>query len=207
MPRCRATAAELSYTRRVVFRLLLLARSAWWRLGMFAAERHYGERLRIGSAVRVRNPLDVTVGSSGSVRIGARSLLDQRVTVTALGQVAIGDDCFIGAGTAIGCEAAISIGDRVAIAPYCVLVDTNKAFGDVSRPIVGQGRSHGPITIADDVWLGAGVSVMPGVTIGPHSVVAAGAVVTRSIPGGVVAAGVPAVVLRAVDGTVAGSQR
>jgi len=55
-----------------------------------------------------------------------------------------------------------------------------------------------PITIADNVWLGGGVIVCPGVTIGRDTVVGAGAVVTRDLPGGVVAAGVPARVLREI---------
>ena len=55
-----------------------------------------------------------------------------------------------------------------------------------------------PITIADNVWLGGGVIVCPGVTIGQDTVVGAGAVVTKDLPAGVVAAGVPARVLRAI---------
>ena len=55
-----------------------------------------------------------------------------------------------------------------------------------------------PITIADNVWLGGGVIVCPGVTIGQHTVVGAGAVVTKDLHAGVVAAGVPARVLREI---------
>jgi maltose O-acetyltransferase len=62
-----------------------------------------------------------------------------------------------------------------------------------------QGWEYGqPITLADNVWLGAGVIVCPGVTIGQDTVVGAGAVVTRDLPAGVVAAGVPARVLREI---------
>lgn len=56
-----------------------------------------------------------------------------------------------------------------------------------------------PITIADNVWLGGGVIVCPGVSIGQNTVVGAGAVVTRGLPAGVVAAGVPARILREID--------
>lgn len=54
------------------------------------------------------------------------------------------------------------------------------------------------ITLADDVWLGGGVIVCPGVTIGHDTVVGAGAVVARDLPAGVIAAGVPARILREI---------
>ncbi len=57
-----------------------------------------------------------------------------------------------------------------------------------------------PITIGDDVWLGGGVIVLPGVTIGENTVVGAGAVVTRDLPANVVAVGNPARVVRTLDG-------
>ena len=60
-------------------------------------------------------------------------------------------------------------------------------------------ESAEPITIGDNVWLGGGAIVCPGVTIGDDTVVGAGAVVTRDLPAGVVAAGVPARVLREID--------
>jgi acetyltransferase-like isoleucine patch superfamily enzyme len=52
--------------------------------------------------------------------------------------------------------------------------------------------SEGPITIGDDVWIGTGAIILDGVTIGPHAVISAGAVVARDIPEGAIAAGIPA---------------
>jgi len=57
-----------------------------------------------------------------------------------------------------------------------------------------------PVVVEDDVWLGLGVVVLKGVTIGQGSVIAAGSVVTRSVPAGVVVGGVPARVLREIRG-------
>jgi maltose O-acetyltransferase len=59
-------------------------------------------------------------------------------------------------------------------------------------------ESAKPIVVGDNVWLSAGVIVCPGVTIGDHTVVGAGAVVTRDLPAGVVAMGVPARVIRQI---------
>jgi maltose O-acetyltransferase len=57
-----------------------------------------------------------------------------------------------------------------------------------------------PVTIGDDVWVGGGAIVLPGVTIGSRSVIGAGSIVTRDIPAGVFAAGNPCRVIRAIDG-------
>jgi maltose O-acetyltransferase len=115
------------------------------------------------------------------------------------------------------CEyGAISLGAKTFINTDAVLLDVcpiivGKACQIASRvqlltaghPIDPQPRRDGwefgaPITLADNVWLGAGVIVCPGVTIGQDTVVGAGAVVNQDLPAGVVAAGVPARVLREI---------
>ena len=90
----------------------------------------------------------------------------------------------------------VHIGKNVFIAPGVCLACA-------SHPIDAQQRAEGieinkPITISDDVWLGANVTVCGGVTIGPRSIIGAGSVVTRDIPADVVAVGNPCRVLRKV---------
>jgi maltose O-acetyltransferase len=110
----------------------------------------------------------------------------------------------------------ISIGDRSFVNYDCVMLDvapirigafcqiaTRVQLLTATHPIDPAARRAGweagePITIGDNVWLGGGVVVCPGVTIGDDTVVGAGAVVTRKLPAGVVAAGVPACVLREI---------
>ena len=110
----------------------------------------------------------------------------------------------------------ISIGARTFVNYDCVMLDvapirigaacqlaTRVPLLTATHPIDPEPRRLGwesaaPITIADNVWLGGGAIVCPGVTIGENSVVGAGAVVTRDLPAGVVAAGVPARVLREI---------
>jgi maltose O-acetyltransferase len=84
-------------------------------------------------------------------------------------------------------------------------VATRVQFITATHPIDPGPRRAGwesaePITVGDNVWLGSGVIVCPGVTIGDDTVVGAGAVVTRDLPAGVVAMGVPARVMREIDG-------
>ena len=93
-------------------------------------------------------------------------------------------------------DATVTIGNNVMIAP-------NVTLATAGHPIVPDIRITGqqfslPIVIEDNVWLGTGVIVNPGVTIGRNSVIGAGSVVTKSIPPDVVAAGVPCRVLRPI---------
>jgi maltose O-acetyltransferase len=112
------------------------------------------------------------------------------------GAVSIGDGTFINVDAVMLDVAAIEIGAACQIATRVQLLTA-------THPIDPEPRRLGweyaePITIADNVWLGGGVIVCPGVTIGQDTVVGAGAVVTRDLPAGVVAAGVPARVLREI---------
>jgi maltose O-acetyltransferase len=93
--------------------------------------------------------------------------------------------------------ARITIGDDVQVGPLVqLLTPTHPLDADLRR---AKWEAAEPIVIGDNVWLGGGVIVCPGVTIGADTVVGAGAVVTRDLPAGVVAAGVPARVTREIQ--------
>ena len=112
------------------------------------------------------------------------------------GAVSIGERTFVNVNAVMLDGAPITIGAACQIATGVQLLTA-------THPIDPEPRRLGweyakPITIADNVWLGGGVIVCPGVTIGQDTVVGAGAVVTRDLPAGVVAAGVPARVQREI---------
>lgn len=108
----------------------------------------------------------------------------------------IGSHSFVNAGLVALDVAPITIGDHVQIATGVqLLTPTHPIDPDLRR--AGWEAAH-PITIEDNVWLGGGVIVVGGVTIGEDSVVGAGAVVTKDVPPGVVVVGNPARVLRPV---------
>lgn len=106
--------------------------------------------------------------------------------------VTLGRGVVLNRGVFVHAPAMISIGEGCLIGPYAVINSGDHEFADRSRPIRGQGHRVAPITIHDDVWIGAHVVVLRGVSIGQGAVVAAGAVVTEDVDPFTIVGGVPA---------------
>jgi len=102
------------------------------------------------------------------------------------------DFCYV---DAVG---GVTIGKNVSIAHGSSLISFNHGWDDVSLPIKYNDINQAPIIIEDDVWIGCGVRIMPGVTIGRRSIIAAGSVVVRDVPGNTVVGGIPARVIKSI---------
>lgn len=114
----------------------------------------------------------------------------------AVGDVIIGDHTRIGLhNTIIG---PVTIGCHVNLAQGITVTALNHNFEDSDKRIDEQGVSTTPVTIEDDIWIGANAVILPGVTIGNHSVVAAGSVVTKNVPPHSLVAGVPAKIIKQI---------
>ena len=114
----------------------------------------------------------------------------------AVGDVMIGDHTRIGLhNTIIG---PVIIGSHVNLAQGITVTALNHNFEDSEKRIDEQGVSTSTVIIEDDIWIGANAVVLPGVTIGHHSVVAAGAVVTKDVPPHSLVAGIPAKVIKQI---------
>ncbi len=129
----------------------------------------------IGEGTYIRAPLFVDYGSN----------------------IAIGSGCFANYGLVALDVAPITIGDDVQIGPNVQLLTPNHPVDAERRR--AKLESAKPIVIGDNVWLGGGVIVLGGVTIGENTVVGAGAVVIRDLPANVVAVGNPARVVRDIQ--------
>ncbi len=118
-------------------------------------------------------------------------------------RVRIGSRCSLWAGPRNG---RITLGDDVLFGPEVFLTAANYRFNEGS-PVTKQAMDEGDITIGNDVWLGARVMVLPGVTIGDYAVVGAGSIVTKDIPSAAIAVGAPARVVstRTVPGLQSGT--
>ena len=110
--------------------------------------------------------------------------------------ISVGENFYTNHNVTILDAAKVTFGDNVFIAPNCV-------FSTAGHAIDSEQRNRGleialPITVGDGVWIGANVSVLPGVTIGSNTVIGAGSVVNKDIPDGVIACGNPCRVIRKI---------
>jgi maltose O-acetyltransferase len=110
--------------------------------------------------------------------------------------ITIGSGSFMNVGGMILDCAPVTIGEDVQMGTSVQLLTPDHPRDPVRRRS-GVESAH-PITIGDNVWLGGGVIVLPGVTIGADSIIGAGSVVTRDVPAGVIAVGNPCRVLRSL---------
>lgn len=110
-------------------------------------------------------------------------------------------NCSLGNNSGIGINAYITgtvdIGDDVMMGPECKIYTTNHCIDKIDIPMNRQGiTKEAPVVIGDDVWIGVRVTILPGVQIGSHSVVCAGAVVTENVPEYAIVGGVPATLIK-----------
>ncbi len=119
--------------------------------------------------------------------------------------IRIGKDSLIGEYTIVRGQGGVMIGDRVYTSPFTQILAVNHVFDDPAIPFVEQGITAQGIVIDDDVWVGAGAIIVDGVHVGEGAVVSAGAVVTKDVPPHTVVGGVPARILKSIDGSEDGS--
>lgn len=127
--------------------------------------------------------------------LGERSVIEDFCCINnAVGEVLIGNQTRIGLhNTIIG---PVHIGNHVNLAQGVIASGLNHNYENVELTISQQGVSTSPITISDDVWIGANSVIAAGVTIGKHCVVGAGSVVTKSVPDYSVVVGNPARIIK-----------
>jgi acetyltransferase-like isoleucine patch superfamily enzyme len=136
----------------------------------------------------------VSVYGTGRIQIGENVLLypDVHLETQENARIEIGDGVVISRGTHIVAVAGVGIGKGSMIGEYTSIRDANHSR-DPGLPIRDSGHTAKPIEIGQEVWLGRGVAVLGGVTIGDKATVGANAVVTRDVPAGVTAVGIPAI--------------
>jgi acetyltransferase-like isoleucine patch superfamily enzyme len=146
-----------------------------------------------GATIRWSTRMDVL--PFNQFQLGANSTIEDFSTVNnGVGDVIIGNNSLIGMGnTIIG---PIQIGNNVIFAQNIVASALNHEYRDPNQPILAQPILKSPIVVEDDCWIAANAVITSGVRIGKHSVIAAGAVVTKDIPPYSVAVGNPAKVLK-----------
>jgi N-acetylglucosaminyl-diphospho-decaprenol L-rhamnosyltransferase len=138
------------------------------------------------------------VGEVGKLTLGRDVRYAPNVSFANAERITIGDRTRVGARTSLWAgdhAGAIRIGSDCNFAPNCFVTASNYGI-EPGTPFLDQPKVDADIVIGDDVWFGTGVVVLAGVTIGSHTVIAAGSVVTKDIPPNSIVGGVPAKVIR-----------
>lgn len=131
--------------------------------------------------------------TGGRISIGAKSYIDKGVIIRAFGgSVIVGSECSVNAYSMLAGGGDITIGNAVRIASHVVIIASNHVYSDLATLIKDQGETKLGIQIEDDVWIGTGACVLDGVMVARGTVLAAGAVVTKSTEAYTIVAGVPA---------------
>lgn len=112
----------------------------------------------------------------------------------------VGNRSSIGAYSYLGCSGPIRIGDNVLMGARVTIIAENHNFADLTRPIHGQGTNRRGVVLGNDIWVGACATILDGVTVADHSIIAAGAVVTRDVPPYSIVGGVPARLIKSRRG-------
>jgi acetyltransferase-like isoleucine patch superfamily enzyme len=179
--------------------------------GNAAIERNV--RLRFASNIRLGKGsyLDENVyihACPGGVHIGENTLVMHGAVLHVYNFrdlphafIHIGRDSLIGEYSVIRGQGGVTIGNRVYTSPMTQIIAVNHIFDNPSQPFVDQGITAEGIVIEDDVWIGSNATITDGVRVGKGAVVAAGAVVTADVPAHTVVAGVPARVIKEIDGS------
>ncbi len=111
--------------------------------------------------------------------------------------IEIGENFYANVNLVILDGAKVTIGSNVFIAPHVGIYTAGHAFDEVLR---AEGLEYAlPITIGNNVWIGGGVQILPGVNIGDNTIVGAGSIVSKDIPSGVLAVGNPCKVIREIS--------
>jgi len=159
--------------------------------------RFLGKSVTVSSGAWVSARSVIRVNSGGSIVIGRHcEIHPYSMLLTHGGDITLGHNCSVNPFTVIYGSGGAYIGNNVRIAAHVVIIPENHNPGTDAMPLRLSGKTLKGIRIDDNVWIGAGVRILDGVSIGRNAIIVAGSVVTHSIPANATAVGVPARVIK-----------
>ena len=168
----------------------LLLRLAWWKLRL-------GRRLKLDGFAFVGPGCKLQVGRDAVLELGRWSWVGHGTKIRCHeGVVSIGAKTVLGQECTISAYQHVSIGRECVIADRVMLIDFDHGMVEVDRPIRLQGIYKRDVRVGHNVWIGYGVAILRGVTVGDNSIIGTSAIVSHDVPANAVAAGVPVRVLR-----------
>ncbi|HEV7918337.1 MAG TPA: acyltransferase [Solirubrobacterales bacterium] len=160
----------------------------WWR-----------EKALRGTKVFIGPHCEVTTRPTAQIEIGHSVIFMHDCTIHLYGKTSIGDNCYFNRGCYLVSHEELRIGKNCIFGQRVSIHDQDHLTEPVDVAPGERGYVSSPVTIEDNVWVGAGAVILRGVNIGYGSVVAANSVVTKDIPAHSVAAGVPARVIKTLS--------
>ncbi|MFF4715116.1 DapH/DapD/GlmU-related protein [Streptomyces eurythermus] len=160
------------------------------------------ERLHTGRAGRIATGVELLCRdfvAGNLLYLGDGTSVGYGGTTTSTATVRIGNRVTVGQHTILNANCPIDLDDNVGTGSYLAVWTHGYHFGH--GPLAGVAPAYAPVHVGRNVWLGFQVTLLPGVTIGENTMVAAGSVVTGPVPGDVLVAGAPAKVKKQLDGT------
>lgn len=130
--------------------------------------------------------------------IGINVSIHRNVTIKHPENITLGDNVSIHTLCYIDGGGGLTVGNNVSIAHNCSIITFNHSWDNRCIPIKYNQLNYSPIKIHDDVWIGAGVRIMPGVTIANRCIIGAGSVVTKDCEPNSIYAGIPAHKIRSI---------
>jgi acetyltransferase-like isoleucine patch superfamily enzyme len=178
-----AAGSEIKFGKRCV------VSEAAYLCTSYAGKIHCGDDCSIGPFVKLF--------AHNLCEIGAGSHIESYCSIFARehgldGTLKVGRGCHIGDNSIVDLSGSVVLGDNVAVGPYSIIYTHDHDYQADSPAAWAGATLLGPVEIGDGAWVGSRVTILSGVKIGARAVVAAGAVVTKDVPPGVVVGGVPA---------------
>ncbi len=131
-------------------------------------------------------------------KIGKRVNIQSYVRIEGWHNISIGDNSGIGRASHLSAISKIEIGDNVMVAEQLIIITANHGLSSKSN-MIDLPLYPSPVKIGNNVWIGARVTILSGVTIGDNVVIAAGAVVTNSFPSNCIIGGIPAKIIKIIN--------
>jgi acetyltransferase-like isoleucine patch superfamily enzyme len=175
-----------------------------------------GRNVLFGANVVLRHPNKIEIGDNviiddnclldakgkdnDGIKIGSGVFVGRNSILSCKnGDIILGENVNVGFNSEIFSGSKVTIGANTLIAAYCYFIGGDHDADCAKTTVTEQGSSSYGITVEEGAWFGAGVKVLDGVTIGGHSIIGAGAVVTKNVPAKSVAVGIPAKVIKQRD--------
>ncbi len=176
---------------RFVFRVAAALMDRWRAFTAGLTGASLGQGVRVGPSCEVA--VLSSVSRRGGITLGDRTYLERGVILHPYGgRIETGSDVYLGPFVTIFGHGNVAIGKNTLVAMNCTILSSEHTLSPAGTGIRSQPDILKPTRIGDDVWLGAGVIVLGGVTIGDGCVVGAGSVVTKDLPPYSISVGVPA---------------